>query len=690
MKETPAYQSRFEPWRFWVLYGIIGLLFGFYAIKLFSVQIINGEEYRVRAEENRTTDVSISTQRGIIYDRNGTVLARNVASYNVIITPAYLPTDLGSQQEIFRRLAVLIDVPVSNGTVTEETVRTFTACQTDWGITEIVFLQDSLAQYKPVRVKCGIDEKTAMIIREKKTDWPGVEIEIAPIRDYPTGQLTSEVIGFLGPIGAIQEEKYRDLGFVPGRDKIGFAGIESYMNDELMGKPGKRVVEVDVAGKVMRDLQPPVPAVPGQNLYLTIDTRLQAASKAALEWELNYWNAWLGKILSLNGVVIAMNPKTGEILSMVSFPTYENNRMARFIPAYYYNQLYEDPYRPLFNHAISAEHPPGSVFKLPTAVGILNEKVVTPDKLIEDPGEITITEKFYENDPGRERRYVCYKRDGHGQVNFLEGVALSCDVYFYKVGGGYKDEVKNGGLGINRIKDYAEAFGYGKITGIELPGETDGLIPDPTWKRLTIGENWSTGDTYIATIGQGFVLATPLQVLVSAATIANDGKMMKPTLIKEIRDSDGNVIKPFIPILVHDVTKDPTINIYDENGIPTGDKKTIEPWTIELTQEGMRRAVTDGTAVIQFRGFDIPSAGKTGTAEYCDNVAQANKLCSFGNWPAHAWYVGYAPYDDPEIVVLAFVYNGREGSTVAGPIVRKVMEAYFCLKKIDSGSECNQ
>jgi len=294
-----------------------------------------------------------------------------------------------------------------------------------------------------------------------------------------------------------------------------------------------------------------------------------------------------------------------------------------------------------------------------------------------------VLQKFSPNDPGIPQDYVCYDDNGHGMVDYLHAIALSCDVYFYKVSGGYQNEVKEG-LGVWRMAQYARALGYGEITGIELPGEANGLVPDPDWKRINLGENWATGDTYIASMGQGYVLATPLQVLVSFATLANDGKRMRPTLIYEIRDSEGNVIKPFEPDLLIDITQEPVIEIYDENLFATGEKKTVAPYVIELAKRGMRMVVEPGgTGENTFAGFEIPSAGKTGTAEYCDDVAQSKNLCQPGSWPTHSWYVGYAPFDDPEIVVVGFVYNGGEGASVAGPIVRKTMEAYFELKALD-------
>ena len=689
MNNQRRYHDKLENWRIRAVYILMLVVFGFFGLRLFSLQILEGKNYLAQANENRTSIVSSQTNRGIIYDRNGYILARNIASYNVVITPADLPLDIGATQQIYRELSALINIPVSSGAMTDERVKLFSPCQTDFGITEIVIIGDTNAPYSPIRIKCNVDEQTAMKISANAADWPGVGIETEPIRDYPTGELTAEVVGFLGPIPATLEQAYRDKGFLPGRDKVGYAGVEATLQDTLAGKNGERTVEVDVAGKIIRDLQPPVNPVPGLNVKLTIDTRLQAAAKAALVGEIDWWNRYFNKIRSSNGVVVAMNPKTGEVLALVSYPTFENNRMARQIPAYYYEQLSRDPNRPLFNHAISAEHPPGSVYKLATAIGAMNEKVIPPTKSLIDPGKIQILEKFSPNDPGKPRDYVCYNPLGHGKVNYLRAIEQSCDVYFYKVSGGYLDEVPNG-LGIVRMADYAKALGYGQITGIELPGEATGLVPDPTWKRINLSENWSTGDTYIAAMGQGFVLATPIQVMVSAAIVANDGKYMQPTLVEDILDTDGNIVKTFTPVQKWDITKDPLINIYDDNLQPTGQKKVVEQWVIDLTKEGMHRVTTQGTAEREFLGATYSAAGKTGTAEYCDNVAQSKNLCQPGNWPTHAWFVGYAPVEDPEIVVVAFVYNGGEGASVAAPIVRNVLDSYFALKDIDQAQEGNK
>lgn len=723
MKSIPASQRNLNlprP-RLLIFYGLMALVFGYYLFRLFNYQIIQGEVFQAEANDNRTRVVNLQTQRGEIVDRNGNILARNIASYNVVVTPAELPGNPtyviqsyrelydaqltgaeGAVEEIYRQISNIVDIPVTNpeaydseGFLKDDVVKVFKPCDNELGIQEIVLIQDTNAPYSPVRVKCNVSEDVAMLIRERAQDWPGVSIEVEPVRDYPTGYTTSEIIGFLGPIPAVLEEDLVAQGFVPNRDKVGYAGIEAWLDEELRGTNGVRTVEVDSAGQVLRDLTTPVDAVPGYNVTLTIDTRLQAAAKEALRSEMEGWNAYLNEEKYTNGVVIAVNPKTGEILAMVSEPTYENDRLTRGIPADYYLQLQSDPDRPLFNHAISAKHPPGSVFKMATAIGILNEGVVTPEDQIDDPGKITIEERYFENDPTPGTRdYVCYTYKttggGHGLMDFIHGVGMSCDVYFYKVGGGFGNEVPEG-LNIWRIGEYARALGYGQVLGIELPGETAGLIPDPTWKRLNIGENWSTGDTYISTIGQGYVLSTPLQVLMSFATLANDGKLMKPTLIREITDSEGNVVQAFNPVQLWDITVDPKIHVYDKNFIQTEELKTVEPWVIQKAQEAMRWVVTNGTAKAVFEDVDaqMPTSGKTGTAEYCDNIAQLKDLCKPGLWPAHAWYTGYAPPDDAEIAVVAFVYNGTEGAILSAPVVRNVISAYYELKRIDAESGAN-
>ena len=752
MNSQSANKYQVHPWRVIIVYGLIVAMLGLIIYRLFSLQVLGTQTWIDQAVENYTTELSEPASRGIIYDRNGHILARNVASYNVVITPAGLPDDEADIQRIYREVSELTGVAVG-GPVTEETLsnaKLFSACVPGPSIADMVALGDSLAPYTPVKIICNIDEELARVIREKSVDWPGVSLEIEPIRDYPTGSLTANIIGFLGPIPEALEDVYVDRDFVPNRDKIGYSGVETSLDDILLGKNGLRVVQIDVAGQVRRNLEAPIESVPGNNVVLTIDTRLQKAAEAALTDEINYWNTFFGTTRISSGVVIAMNPKTGEILAMVSYPTFENNRMARFIPGYYYEQLSEDPRHPLVNNAISAELPPGSVFKLSTATGAFNEGVIRPGKIVKTPGKLVLCERFRPTDicnDNNSRPFVDWIYDrggvinesGFGALDFFHCIAYSSNVCFYKLGGGFKDEIKEG-LGIFRLGEYAKALGYGRRSGIELPGEEDGLIPDPQWKRINTGENWSTGDTYIASVGQGYVLGTPLQVLMSGATIANHGKLMQPTIVREVLDSEGRVIpvwfdpkdfsiyevhevvddegrtrnmwvnpldpskplpappegsyqiSPFTPNMKWDITVTPMIREFScDQGYcdETGNLKIVQPATVEAVRTGTRLAVTEdplGTLHGVFaKAYPLPIAvaGKTGTAEYCDDVASKAQQCQFGSWPTHAWTLAYAPFDDPEIIILAFAYHGGEGGIVAAPIVARVMQAYFELKSID-------
>jgi penicillin-binding protein 2 len=679
-----------------VFAAVVGVVLIIYIARLFSLQILNDADYIAQAEDNRRETINLSALRGIIYDRNGYVLARNIASYNIVITPAELPDDPGEIQEVYRALSRHIGVPVSGGILDNER-NPYVPCKSDHGILQIVEFGETNAPFNPVRIKCDVPRSMAMIVMEKAIDWPGVSVQIEPIRDYPTGSLTASVIGYLGPIWADVEDYYTDLGFDVNRDKVGYTGVEAYYQDELAGQNGRRVVEWDAAGEILRDLEQPVQPNPGNNIRLTIDTRLQQAAEAVVIDELTYWNQYFidkPARQMTSAVAIAMNPQTGEILAMVSYPSYENNRLARLIPEYYYNQLTADARKPLLNHAVGDELPTGSVFKLATAVGALNEGVIKPGDVLKLPGILYIQEKSAPNDPGRERQFVDWnwQQGGHGQLDFLHCIAQSSNVCFYKIGGGYQDEVPEG-LGICRLGTYAKALGYGSYPGTGLPEEEDGLVPDPEYKRKTGGESWTIGDTYIVSVGQGYVLSTPLQVLLSAATIANDGKQMQPTLLREIIDNEGNVIQPFEPRLRWDLTKEPLIEEFEtEYSLTgcerTGAKKTVEPWVFEAVQQGMRLAVLEGTlSSAQKVGFDklnIAIAGKTGTAEYCDQYARKYSTCEPGNWPTHGWTTAYAPYDDPEIAVVAFVYNGGEGASSAAPIVRRILESYFEFKAIDN------
>ncbi len=680
-------------WRLTLTYVFMGLIFAAFAGRLYQLQILEGETYQLAADDNRLEQVNIPAPRGIIYDRNGAQLVRNVPAFNVYVTPASLPESLAEIELIYQRISDLTGVPV------DQAGERAAPCVPGRGIRQLVDEGASIEPFQPWPVACDVDDSTARVLREMEVDLAGVSVEPVAVREYTTGALTSAVIGYLGPIPAAFEEFYRELGFEPSRDKVGYAGIEGEYQEILAGQNGRKVVEEDVAGQALREVGTVIQPTPGNNLRLTIDARLQAAAETALRNRMDFINRFAGDQRTPLGVAIAMNPQTGEILAMVTLPTYENNRLARFIPLDYYSQLEADQRgNPLSNHAIQSEFPPGSTFKMVTATGALNEGVVSPEQRLFDPGLITISNRYFPNDPGKAKDFVCWLEEGHGSLSFVEGVAFSCNVYFYKIGGGYENEVPGGGLGIERLGVYARALGYGAPLGIDLPAEQDGLIPSPDWKRINLGESWSTGDTYNSVVGQGFVGATPLQVLTSIATLANGGNVMWPHLVSEILDGEGNVVERIEPCVLWNIA-DGVLTPLEQIGagcprVPEAVRTSrgitpdvnVDPEVIALTQRGMQLVVSEGTAEGYANLDTIASGGKTGTGEFCDEVARSQNLCEPGNWPTHSWYVAYAPLDNPEIAVLAFVYNGGEGAVTAGPVVRQILEAYFTLKAIDAGS----
>ena len=660
-----------------LLAGLVLVFIG----RLYQLQVVEGTSFVLAADDNRFNSVSIPAPRGVIYDRNGFLLVRNVPVYNVVITPAHLPDSPAEIEAIFQRLSGLTGVPV------DQPGPLAAICTPGRGIRQLVEEGETNRPYEAWPIDCDVDERTARIVLQQSVDMPGVGVTTTPARDYPTGELTAAIIGYLGPIPAASAESYEAAGFVVERDKIGYAGIEAQYQEVLAGTNGRKLVEADVAGQALREVGEVVQPVPGHNLRLTIDTRLQSVALTALRTRMDFINRFAGEERTPLGAVIAMNPQTGEILAMATWPTYENNRMAREIPTDYWEELTLGPRaergKPLINHAIQSPFPPGSTFKLVTAVGAAQERVITPERQIDDPGVIEIVNQYFPNDPGRIKEFFCWKREGHGRVDLIRGIAVSCNVYFYKIGGGFPGEVEQG-LGIDRVDLYAPALGYGSPLGIDLPGELAGLVPSEDWKRINLGESWSTGDTYNAVTGQGFVLATPLQVLTSVATLANDGQVMWPHVVQQILDGEGNVVEDVQPRVLWDIA--------DGEITPGTPDLVVEPWVIDVVQEGMRQVVEaeDGTA-FKYANLAEPgcsvcisSAGKTGTGEFCDALALQRNLCIPGNWPTHSWYAAYAPFENPEIAVVAFVYNGGEGAVTSGPIVRQVLEAYFELKAIDA------
>jgi penicillin-binding protein 2 len=687
--------------REWYFYGVLALALATIVFQLYRVQIEAYQNYLDQAVENRTRIIADPAPRGVIYDRNGVLLARNLPSFNVVVTPALLPEDALAQEEIFRRLAEMLDMPfeVPGSTPLER-------CREGRGVRDLVQEQSGFQPFEPVEIKCAVDQETAFLIEQIRADMPGVDVIPAPVRDYPTGIAAANIIGYLGRIPNPEDSDYfaglydyyvNQLGLNAERDRIGVQGIEASQQDILAGQNGGVLVEEDGGRQALRVVEVLTPTVPGLNIQLTVDVRLQNAIRLSMEewFDLIRRTPVQAGTVAPNlrsGVVIVMDPRTGEILAMVSLPTYDNNRFARGIDYDYYVSLAgefdaagneiipPDPDYPLLNHATQILYPPGSVFKIVTAAGAIQEGVIRPDQILTDEGRITIFNAYYPGDRSQARDFVCWtcrssdRCNPHGEVDFRQGLAWSCNVFFYKIAGGWPDEGVEQGLGIDALNRWMRLFGFEDPTGVELPAEQTGIIPNSDWKRINIGENWASGDTLNASIGQGYVSVTPLQLLNAYNSLANGGRLLQPQIIDRYLDGEGNVITDTQPILIRDLVGEGHLDA--EN--------------LQIIREGLRMTVTDpdGTLnipsryefplpVIDLPGIDV--AGKTGTAEYCDRQAWLADLCVPGRWPSHAWTVLYAPADNPEVAVVAFVYNGTEGSIVAGPLANRALRLYYQL-----------
>ncbi|MBS1252210.1 MAG: Peptidoglycan D,D-transpeptidase MrdA [Anaerolineales bacterium] len=627
------------------------LVFVVLAGRLWQLQIVRGEQYRQRADSNRFRIEAIDAPRGVIYDRGGNIVVRNKASFAVSVVPANLPAE--QEQHVYQKLADLLDMPVSGwpagvGTGARPSIR------------EIVEAGRARDPYSPVLVKANVPRDTALIIEETHLSLPGVRVETAPIREYTTGPLLSHILGYMGSIPKEWAEAYDSPDYHPA-DRVGLAGVEYSLEDVLRGEKGHQFVEVDVVGRILRMIGDPIEPVPGHNLYLTIDTQLQRDVEGILKGALEELGA-------SSGAAVVGDPGSGEIMAMVSLPRYDNGLFAGGISADDWEELANAPLNPLLNRAIAGLYPPGSIFKLVPAAAALEEGVVTPDTLIDDPGVILVKNEYFPDDPEMAQPFYCWLRSGHGKLDVVGAIAHSCDVFFYEIAGGFEDFR---GLGVDRLAQYAELFGLGAPTGIDLPGELAGLVPTPKWKRKRFGADggvWTTGNTYNMGIGQGDVLVTPLQMFSLTSVVASGGTLYRPQIIQRVVDTQGETVERMEPEVTREVA--------------------VDPAHLALVRQGMRRAVTSGTAKAEWTHLppEIDVAGKTGTAEFCQPNA-AGTDCerdSDGNLLTHAWFVAFAPFEAPEIAVVVFI-DGRgvghviEGSRVAAPIAADIIRTYYGL-----------
>ena len=562
------------------------------------LQIYQGEYYAGLADGNRIRIVPSMAPRGTFYDRNGELLVTNRPGFSVSLLPLTAPIS----DDVSDRLSDLLKVP------------------TDEIKTKIA----GHSGFNPIRIKTDVTPDIVSIIEEQKSQYPGVVIEVTPIRDYILKQEGAHTFGYVSEINDTELEKMKDEGYKSG-DIIGKFGLEKVYDKELRGENGGQQVEVDVSGKPVQILGRKEP-IPGDDLELTIDINLQQAAEKAVDEQLTQIGAHAA-------AAVVMNPQTGEILAMVSRPAFDPNLFAHGISSKDWNQLNNNPYHPMDNKTITGEYPPGSTFKIVTGTAALTEGVVTPDEQIFDSGHHWIIPKG--------------NADGEalGWLNFRTALAHSDNVYFYEMGNR---------LGIDRLEKYARMFGLGAKTGIDLPYEATGLVANRRYKEKNFDDGeWYLSETFDAAIGQGFNLVTPLQAAMVMGEIAADGKRYKPHVVNRIIAPDGSVVKDFQPELLSQLD------------VPEED--------IKLVQDGLHDVTKYGTAASSFRGFTVDIAGKTGTAENSQGRD-------------HGWFVAYGPFDNPNIVVAVIVENGGYGSQSAVPIGRKILEAAFGLNQ-DSGDK---
>lgn len=596
---------------------VVFLMFGLLLAQLWNLQVVKGDEYRQRAENNRLRVVQVPPTRGVIYDRNGVQLVSNVPSFSAAVVPGALPR---SSDDVYARLSALIHVPADRLKQT---------------VDERAATQD---RFDPVVVKRDLDRDTALLLEEQRLQLPGVVVLTQPQRQYIDEPPMAHVLGYTFRLFSDEYEQLKDQGY-KADDVIGKAGIEAHYEQYLRGEPGWEIIEVDASERKIRAIAS-APAQPGENVVLTIDKDLQHYVAEVLD---------RGKGSSRYAAAVVLEPNTGEVLALVSIPSYDPNLFSGDVSDEDLESVLNDERRPLVNYAITAQHPPGSTFKLITGAAALQEGLVVPTTKIESKGFITVQNEF--------DRRITYRFNDHsvlGLLDFYRGLAMSSDVYYYYLAGGYQStnpRERFEGLGVDRLARYARMFGLGERTGIDLANEARGLVPDPEWKKRAKKEDWYLGDTYNMGIGQGDVQTTPLQMAVATAAFANDGRVLQPHVVREVRDVQGQIVQSFGARPIN----------------PELPRVPIDPVHLATINEGMRQSVVDGVATNgHVAGISI--AGKTGTAEYGEIDPKTGKYKT-----THGWYVAFAPMDRPKVVVCVFAESGG-GNDTAAPIGAKIIE----------------
>lgn len=583
------------------------LIFAVIFTKLFYSQIVNGKLSEDLANGNKIRPRVITAMRGVIQDNQGVWLARNVPTYDLAIFPSDLPKDKFERKKIYEKLATIVGDSPENVQAKAEF--------------DGLYLLDQISLIE------NISHEQALLLEEKIQGMPAVFVAKRASREYKTLPGIGHLLGYAGKVS--KEDLKEDKTYLSS-DWIGKTGLEASYEKELRGDHGVEQIEVDSRGNIIRTLvdnnnrEP----VSGHNITLYLDSELQQKAGEFLSQGLQSGKEFTGQEVTA-GVVVVMNPQNGGILAMVSLPDYNNNLFSNGISTDDYKKLLDDKNKPMFNRALNGTYPPGSTIKIMMAVAGLAEKVLSVSTAFDTPPSIDIGEW----------RFPDWK--DHGLTNIERAIAESNNIFFYAIGGGF-DKIK--GLGIEKMKQWWQRFALGEKSGVDLPVESSGLLPDPAWKKKNTGEPWYIGDTYHAAIGQGDLLVTPIQMIKVVSAIANGGKLLRPQMVQKISDENGTILREYGPQIQNEQVAASEI--------------------IQTVQRGMRMTVTEGSART-LSDLPVTVAGKTGTAEFLNNSK------------THAWFECYAPYENPEIAVVVLVEGGGGGHEIAVPVARNILQYYF-------------
>jgi penicillin-binding protein 2 len=582
---------------------ILGVAFFLLIAQLWYLQTLRGSEFRRISENNCIRIREHPADRGLLMDRRGRVLAQNRPCFEVYL----IPEDLKRYPEVVGQMTQLLNLDQEK---IEEKIRG----------------AKRRAPFKPVRIKPDIEWSELALLESNRVYLPGLLVDVRPKRTYNYGALASHLIGYLGEV---DEDDLRQTKEAPYRmgAMIGKYGIEYQWESDLRGVDGGQQVEVDALGREIRPIRS-VESFPGNNLILTIDLDLQNTAEGAFQ--------------DKNGALIAMDPRNGRILAMVSKPSFDPDLFARNISPEEWKSLIENPFHPLQNKGIQGQYPPGSVFKIITTLAGLESGILTPDTQFNCAGAY----------PYGNRDFRCWKEGGHGMISLRRALVESCDIYFYQAG------LK---IGVDTIAYYAKEFGLGRKTGISLPHEKAGTVPSSSWKKKRFGVPWYSGETLSFAVGQGYMNATPIQLVTFMSAVANGGKIFLPQVVERVENIFGKTLKEYPPV-------------------ETGRARVSEKF-LHFVQDALMGAVNEPHGTGNASALkDIKVAGKTGTAQVV-RMAQDFKKGDMQRMPLkfrdHAWFAAFAPVEDPRIAVIVLAEHGGFGAAAAAPIAKQVFEKYF-------------